>query len=113
MRPVFLEYPQDSDLYGNNRDFLFGRDFCVAPVTTEMADAEEISLPPGDWYDFWTNTRLSSKEKFSLRPRLDQKPLYVGAGAIWPKQPLGQTTGEKPKGALEMRVYLPASTPRN
>jgi len=26
MRPVFLEYPHVSDFYGDNRDFLFGRD---------------------------------------------------------------------------------------
>ncbi len=113
MRPVFLEYPQASDFYGDNRDFLFGRDFFVAPVTTEMVDAEEISLPPGEWYDFWTNSKLSSKEKFSLRPRLDEMPLYVRAGAIVPMQPLVQNTGEKPNGPLELRVYLPASTMGN
>jgi alpha-glucosidase len=108
MRPVFLEYPQASDFYGDNRDFLFGRDFFVAPVTTEMVDAEEISLPPGDWYDFWTNKKLSSKEKFSLHPQLDEMPLYVRAGAIVPMQPLVQSTEEKPNGPLELRVYLPS-----
>lgn len=113
MRPVFLEYPQASEFYGDNRDFLFGRDFFVAPVTTEMVDAEEIALPPGEWYDFWTNTKLSSKEKFSLRPRLDEMPLYVRAGAIVPMQPLVQYTGEKPNGPLELRVYLPAGAMGN
>jgi alpha-glucosidase len=110
MRPVFLEYPQASEFYGDNRDFLFGRDFFVAPVTTEMVDAEEILLPPGEWYDFWTNTKLSSKEKFNLHPRLDEMPLYVRAGAIVPMQPLVQSTGEKPNGPLELHVYLPAGT---
>jgi alpha-glucosidase len=113
MRPVFLEYPQASEFYGDNRDFLFGRDFFVAPVTTEMVDAEEISLPLGDWYDFWTNAQLLSKEKFSLHPRLDEMPLYVRAGAIVPMQPLVQNSGEKPNGPLELRVYLPASTTNN
>jgi alpha-glucosidase len=113
MRPVFLEYPQAPEFYGDNRDFLFGRDLFVAPVTTEMVDAEEISLPPGEWYDFWTNTKLSIKEKFSLYPRLDEMPLYVRAGAIVPMQPLAQYTGEKPNGPLELRVYLPASTMSN
>ena len=110
MRPVFLEYPQASDFYGNNRDFLFGRDFFVAPVTTEMVDAEEISLPPGEWYDFWTNAKLSSKEKITLHPRLDEMPLYVRAGAVVPMQPVVQYTDEKPNGPLELRVYLPDST---
>jgi alpha-glucosidase len=109
MRPVFLEYPQAPDFYGDNRDFLFGRDFFVAPVTTDMVDAEEVSLPPGDWYDFWTNTKLSSKEKFTLHPRLDEMPLYVRAGAIVPMQPVVQSTEEKPNGPLELRVYLPNS----
>jgi len=107
---VFLEYPQASDFYENNRDFLFGRDFFVAPVTTEMVDAEEVSLPPGEWYDFWTNTRVSSKEKITLHPQLDEMPLYVRAGAIVPMQPVVQYTGEKPNGPLELRVYLPTST---
>ena len=109
MRPVFLEYPQASDFYGDNRDFLFGRDFFVAPVTTDMVDAEEISLPPGEWYDFWTNAKLSSKEKFTLQPRLDEMPIYVRAGAIVPMQPLVQSTEETPNGPLELRVYLPNS----
>src|SRR5437879_8241471 len=109
MRPVFLEYPQASEFYGDNRDFLFGRDFFVAPVTTEMVDAEEISLPPGEWYDFWTNAKLSSNEKFVLHSRLDEMPLYVRAGAIVPMQPLVQSTEEKPNGPLQLRVYLPNS----
>jgi alpha-glucosidase len=107
MRPVFLEYPLASDFYGDNRDFLFGHDFFVAPVTTDMVDAEEISLPPGDWYDFWTNANLSSKEKFKVNPRLDEMPLYVRAGAIVPMQPVVQSTEEKPKGPLELHLYLP------
>ena len=110
IRPVFLEYPQASDFYGDNRDFLFGRDFFVAPVTTDMVDAEEVSLPPGDWYDFWTNTKLSSKEKFTLHPRLDEMPLYVRAGAIVPMQPVVQSTEEKPDGPLQLHVYVPNST---
>jgi alpha-glucosidase len=107
MRPVFLEYPQASDFYWDNRDFLFGRDFFVAPITTEMVDAEEISLPPGEWYDFWTAAKLSSKEKIALHPRLDEMPLYVRAGAIVPMQPVVQYTDEKPNGPLQLRVYLP------
>jgi alpha-glucosidase len=105
MRPLFLEYPQAQEFYGDNRDFLLGREFFVAPVTTEMVDAENISLPPGEWYDFWTNAKHTNKEKISLHPKLDEMPLYVRAGAIVPMQPLVQHTGETPKGPLQLRVY--------
>jgi len=105
MRPLFLEYPQAQEFYGDDRDFLFGRDLFAAPVTTEMVDAEDISLPPGDWYDFWTGVRHAHDEKIQLRPRLDEMPLYVRAGAILPMQPVVQNTGEIQSGPLQLHVY--------
>jgi alpha-glucosidase len=105
MRPLFLEYPQASQFYADNRDFLFVRDFFVAPVTTEMVDAEEITLPPGDWYDYWTSKKHASKETFQLHPKLDEMPLYVRAGAIVPMQSVVQHTGEIPSGPLQLHVY--------
>ena len=105
MRPVFLDYPQAENFYGNNRDFLFGSDLFVAPVTTEMVDPEEVQLPPGDWYNFWTAQRLSGKNKLVLQPALDELPLYVRAGAIIPVGPVVQNTSEIPSGSLELRVY--------
>ena len=105
MRPIFLEYPQAADFYNDDRDFLFGRDLFVAPVTTEMLDPEKVSLPPGDWYDFWTGTKQLNKEKFELHPRLDEMPIYVRAGAILPMQPVVQSTTETPNGPLQLRIY--------
>jgi alpha-glucosidase len=105
MRPLLLEYPQAPEFYGDDRDFLFGRDLFVAPVTTEMVDAEDISLPPGDWYDFWTGAKHAHAEEIHLRPRLDEMPLYVRAGAILPMQSVVQNTGETPDGPLQLHVY--------
>jgi alpha-glucosidase len=70
-----------------------------------MLDAEEINLPPGAWYDYWTAQKLSSGENIALHPALSELALYVRAGAILPMQPLIQNTGENPKGPLELRVY--------
>ncbi|HEV2195386.1 MAG TPA: TIM-barrel domain-containing protein [Candidatus Acidoferrum sp.] len=105
MRPLFLEYPQAEEFYGDDRDFLFGRDLFVAPMTTEMLDAEDISLPPGDWFDFWTGVRHAHDEKIQLHPLLNEMPLYVRAGAIVPMQPVVQYTGEIPDGPLQLHVY--------
>jgi alpha-glucosidase len=105
MEPLFLEYPDEQGLYGEDHEFLFGRDFLVAPVITERVDAEDVHLPPGDWYDFWTGEKHSSKEQISLHPALAETPIYVRAGAIVPMQPVVQSTNEKPDGPLELRVY--------
>ena len=105
MRPLFLEYPQESAFYEDDRDFLFGHDFLVAPVVTEMVDALDVKLPAGVWFDFWSAKQVTDKDKISLHPKLDELPLYVRAGAIIPLQPVVQFTGETPKGSLELRVY--------
>ena len=105
MRPLFLEYPQAAEFYDDSRDFLFGRDLFVAPITTEMVDAQDISLPPGEWYDFWTGAKHASQEKFQLHPKLDEMPLYVRAGTILPAQPVVQNTGETPNGPLQLLIY--------
>ena len=105
MRPLFLEYPKADGIAGNDHDFLFGRDLLVAPVTTEMVDAQVVRLPPGDWYDYWTAEKHSSKDQIILQPALDQMPLYVRAGAIVPMQELVQFTEEIPRGPLQLRVY--------
>ncbi|MFZ0635137.1 MAG: TIM-barrel domain-containing protein [Candidatus Acidiferrales bacterium] len=105
MRPIFLEYPGATDFYGENREFLFGRDLLVAPVVDERLDALEAKLPPGEWYDYWTDEKHISTEKLSSHPELDQMPLYARAGAILPEQPVVQNTGETPDGPLELRVY--------
>jgi alpha-glucosidase len=105
MRPVFLEYPQLADFYVDDRDFFFGHDLLVEPVVTEMVDAEELKFPTGTWYDFWSPAKFTEKDKVTTRPRLDQVPLFVRAGAILPMQPVVQSTSETPVGALELRVY--------
>jgi alpha-glucosidase len=105
MRPIFLEYPAWEPSYENSRDFLFGRDFLVAPVVTETVDPLAITLPPGDWYDFWTSQKHPAAEKITLRPAIDQLPVYVRAGAIIPMQTVVQSTNENPGGPLQLRVY--------
>jgi alpha-glucosidase len=105
MRPIFLEYPQVPGVDGNDHDFLFGRDLLVAPVVTEKLDPEVVHLPPGDWYDFWSSKKFASSDRIVLRPRLEELPLYVRAGAIVPMQPVVQSTSEVPVGPLKLRVY--------
>ena len=109
MRPVFLDYPQAAEFYHDDRDFLFGSDFFIAPVVREVLDAHAVALPPGQWYDYWTSERHAAKDQITLHPAIDEVPLFVRAGAIVPMQPVVQHTGERPSGPLELRVYLPSA----
>jgi alpha-glucosidase (family GH31 glycosyl hydrolase) len=108
MRPVFLQYPQAESFYGNDRDFLFGADLFVAPVTSELLDAHAVSLPPGIGTSSVLPAPCHTQGAAQARPAPDTVPLYARAGAIVPMQPLVQHTGEQPVGPLQLQVYLPA-----
>jgi alpha-glucosidase len=105
MRPLLLEYPQSPEFFDDDREFLFGPDLFVSPVATELQDTKVVQLPPGNWYDYWTGEKTSDRELIKMNPALDEVPVYARAGAIVPRQPLVQNTGETPNGQLELRVY--------
>ena len=108
MRPVFLQYPQAETFYSNDRDFLFGADLFVAPVSDERLDSHQVTLPPGEWYEFGSSRQhVAAKDPIKLDPRPATTPLYARAGAIVPMQAVVQHTGERPAGPLQLQVYLP------
>ena len=110
VRPVFLEYPEAEDFYRELDNsylpvYFFGRDFLVAPKVVEMVDDMPVTLPPGQWYDYWTGQVVEGGKELTMDVPLDMLPLFVRAGAIIPHQPLVQSTSQKPQGPLQLRVY--------
>ena len=107
MRALFMEFPSDTNVATNDEEFMFGEGLLVAPKVWEFAAPYEITLPKGDWYNYWTGERLppAKDQKIKLNPPLDTLPVYVKAGAIIPQQPVVQYVGETPQGPLELRVY--------
>ncbi|MES2135481.1 MAG: TIM-barrel domain-containing protein [Pseudomonadota bacterium] len=106
MRPVFYDYP---DALGSECDraltFTVGRSLLVsAPPRPESPQPFNICLPAGGWYDYWTGLPVQGS-KLTEAPKLDAVPLFVRAGTILPRQPLVQSTSEKPNGPLELDIY--------
>ena len=59
MRAMWLHYPGDENARGLGNQYLWGRDMLVAPVFTQGAVARDIYLPEGQWYDWWTNAKIT------------------------------------------------------
>jgi alpha-glucosidase len=123
MRPIFLEFPNTPDP-GNATEFMWGPSLLVAPAPfAEMPQNYTAQLPAGDWYDYWTGRKVKGKAPYidpvvngvpksppavtevEIKPVLSELPVYAKAGSIIPIQPLVQSTNEKPKGPLELRIY--------
>ena len=109
MRPMFVEYPEQEPLITEgewaNNEYLFGHDLLVVPEPYEFNHDFRAILPAGNlWYDYWTGKQFQPGE-ITVTPELATLHVYVRGGAIVPRQPLVETTSEKPQGPLELRIY--------
>jgi alpha-glucosidase len=106
MRPLFYDYP---DALGADCDesmsFTLGPSLLIAgPPKPESPAPFDICLPKGGWYDYWTGAQVT-QAKLTQTPRLDVLPVFVRAGTILPRQPLVQSTMDRPQGPLSLDVY--------
>lgn len=113
-RPVFYDYPQAA---GNDcqtaMSFTLGARLLIAgPPRPEAHNAWNVCLPAGDWYDWRSGARVAAVARpgtgFALIERVPDPaalPVFVRAGTILPSQPLVQSTGETPRGPLQLDIY--------
>lgn len=109
MRSLWLHYDDDKKSAGVGDEFLWGRDLLIAPVYKPGATSRDIYLPPGDWYDWWTNEKSGGGKTISKTVDLSVMPIYVRAGAIIPFDPIRQYTGEKVNEPATIRIYKGAN----
>jgi alpha-glucosidase len=77
----------------------------VAPKVWSFTDPYVVTLPDGDWYDYWTGAKIAGEHSLKVDPPLGTLPVYVRAGSIIPQQPVVQNVDEAPRGPLVLRVY--------
>ncbi len=109
IRALWLHYPKDPQSVQRGDQYLWGRDILVSPVTEKGATTWTVYLPPGIWYDFWSEQKLDGGHEVSRAVDLDTMPLHVRAGAILPFGPAKEYTAQQVAGPLTLRVYQGAN----
>jgi alpha-glucosidase (family GH31 glycosyl hydrolase) len=105
IRALWLHYPSDKRAVTCGDQYLWGRDVLVAPVTEKAATVRRVYLPPGSWYDFWTEEKLEGGREIERAVDLSTMPLYVRAGSILPLGPVKQYTSDKVDDPLIFSIY--------
>ncbi len=101
VRSMPLQFPDDRNCDDMCYQYMFGDSFLVGIFT------DEVYLPAGNWYDYWTGEKISSKgETFTLPYPADRAGLlFVRDGAIIPTQKDVQFVGSKPFDELILKIY--------
>lgn len=117
-------HPMDVDLNASG-EFMLGPDLLVAaPPFPDKVDDYEAELPSAGWYDFWTGKRLDNGRTQAragglepdaaagralatvrIHPELATLAVFVRPGTILPIEPLVQSTDERPRGPIKLRVF--------
>jgi alpha-glucosidase (family GH31 glycosyl hydrolase) len=105
MAPLVMDYPQDENTYNLTRQYLFGPNLMICPVTTKGALSQTVYFPGGEWIDYETGERIAGRQYKSFLTPLEILPVYVRAGAIIPMQDPMQWVDQYPVDVLTLDVY--------
>lgn len=84
VRSLWFQYPDLPQARAYDREFLFGPDLLVAPVTREGESAVTLMLPPGGWFDWWSGERFESPDTITVAAPIGRVPLFFREGAVLP-----------------------------
>ena len=105
MRPMWMDFPKDPNVANIGTQYMFGPAFLVAPVTEQAQTEKSVYLPAGaDWYNYWTNEKLTGGQWIKVAAPVDQIPVFVKAGSIIPMGADIQSTATK-QSIASIKVY--------
>jgi len=82
MRAMLLEYGNYNEIDHYPFQFQFGESLLVAPVVHENTTSQNVFLPEGRWYDFWTNRQFEGPLVIDYPTPKDKIPVFVRAGSV-------------------------------
>ncbi len=85
MRALFLEYPEDRNVWRLDDEYLFGSQLLIAPVLKPLAQSRTraVYLPEGTWYDYFTKEKHVSHGQWIHKPvDLETMPMFVKEGTV-------------------------------
>ena len=86
MRPLVMDFADDSVAISQKYQYMFGPSLLVAPIVEEGVKNWNVYFPAteGGWYDFWSDKYIADKGWQDVSVSKNHIPVYVKAGSILP-----------------------------
>jgi len=83
IRPLFYDFPTDSNAWEVEEQYMFGSDILVAPVTDEGQRVREVYLPSGSvWINPYTDEKFDGGHTATVSAKLDEIPVFFRDGSM-------------------------------
>ncbi len=83
MRPLFLDWHTDPQVWQIVDQYCFGRGLLVAPVLESGVNERRLYLPEGEWQDFWTGEKFSGGQWVTVPAPLERIPVFQRLDRTW------------------------------
>ena len=81
MRPLFVDFPDDSRCEDVEDQYMFGSEMLVAPVVQLGQTERMVYFPEGtEWIDAWSGKRYAGGSEALVPAPLDQIPVFLRGG---------------------------------
>jgi alpha-glucosidase (family GH31 glycosyl hydrolase) len=108
-RPLLLIDSADERGWALADQYGYGPALWVAPVIEQGGREREVSLPRGDWIDFWSGERVGGGGEILAAAPLDRIPVYVRSGSIlvtYPGAHVAAGLGDTPEPERPLEATL-------
>ena len=106
LKPLAFIDQTDPISIKRENEFLFGDHLLVSPVMKPGAKIHQVYLPKGKWYPYQSSAAFAGRQYLNIASSLERIPIFVRAGAVIPRYPVMQHTGERPVETLELDLYF-------
>jgi alpha-glucosidase len=110
LRPLVWDFPLDSTVRELSDQGLLGPWLLVAPVLQPGAGQRTLYLPEGRWFEARSGAAQEGPGWVTTEVTWAALPTYVREGAILPRGPALEWTGQAPTYVLELDLYPAAGS---
>lgn len=76
MRPLFYDFPEDSNAWEVEDEYMFGPKMLVAPILYEGLRERRVYLPEGKWKYFFNDTIYEGGSVITVQAPLEELPVF-------------------------------------
>jgi alpha-glucosidase (family GH31 glycosyl hydrolase) len=84
MRPLVLDYQEDTETHEIWDEYLFGRSLLIAPIVEEGARSRSVYLPKGRWFELFEERWFQGGSWADVEVPLERIPVFVKENTLLP-----------------------------
>ncbi len=81
-RAMIFDNRTVAEAWKADQEYMWGDALLVAPDTSDGGGTVNAWLPPGDWYDYWDETKHAGGTSLAVATKIGRLPIFAKAGGI-------------------------------